>query len=118
LPAARKLVELLVETALKNGDVVAGVIEESAAQTKRRAKKDADPNQLLGALEPVLLYQGEPAAKAVTTKIKTGKLKPKTPMQAKEAKTAAAKAAAAKAAPAPAPAPAPAAAPAAAPAKA
>ena len=67
VPAVRKLLELLLETSQDNADILAGVIEEAAAQTTRRAKKDKDPDQLLGALEAVLVYQYGPAAKAVKT---------------------------------------------------
>lgn len=89
LPAAEKLVELLRETYLVKRHTVAAVLADAAAQAKRRAKRDPKGDEILAALDEVLVYAGAPSKKANATKIKTGKIKPKTAKTTSAAKPAA-----------------------------
>jgi hypothetical protein len=68
LPAARKLVELLNETYLVKRHLIAALLADASAQTKRRAKRDPNGDELRAALEPLLTYAGAPSKKATATK--------------------------------------------------
>jgi hypothetical protein len=75
LPAAEKLVELLHETRLHARHELSGILTEVGAQSRRRAERDSNGEEILAALEELLDYQYGPAAKAVATKEKAKEAK-------------------------------------------
>jgi hypothetical protein len=86
LPAAEKLAELLRETKQVHSAKVSAGLHDFGSQVKRRAKRDPNGDEILAALEVLLTWTGGPAKKAVATKVKEGKIKPKPPKHPKKPK--------------------------------
>ena len=68
--ASEKLTELLFEGRQESRHIIATIIAEAAAQTRRRAERTNNPAEVLGSLEAVLDYQYSAAQKGATTRQK------------------------------------------------
>jgi len=66
--ASAKLTELLHETRMDRGHIIATRLAEAAQQARRRAHRSVNGPEILGPLEELLDYQLGPAMKALATR--------------------------------------------------
>lgn len=81
LPAAEKLAELLYETKMHRAHHISLNFGELATQARRRGERNANGDEILGALKDLLDYHYGPAQKGANTRAKN-KAAPATPQPA------------------------------------